>query len=89
MYAKDHVISATDLARLAKIQIDEFPELYAIYTEEEYTWNSIVQSNRNPILGKRGVDGLKTGHLNASGYGLVASAETRWQTTHDRHQWSC
>ena len=75
LYAENHVISAIDLARLAKIQIDEFPELYAIYTEEEYTWNGIRQTNRNPILGKRGVDGLKTGHLSVSGYGLVASAE--------------
>lgn len=75
LYAEGHVISAIDLAKLARIQIDEFPELYSIYTEEEYTWNTIQQSNRNPILGKRGVDGLKTGHLNASGYGLVASAE--------------
>ena len=75
LYHKDHVISAIDLAKLAKIQIDDFPEMYAIYTEEDYTWNNIKQSNRNPILGKRGVDGLKTGHLSASGYGLVASAE--------------
>ena len=75
LYADGHVISAIDLARLAKIQIDDFPELYSIYTEEEYTWNDIRQTNRNPILGKRGVDGLKTGHLEASGYGLVASAE--------------
>lgn len=75
LYAEGHVISAIDLARLAKIQIEEFPELYAIYTEEEYAWNGIRQSNRNPLLGKRGVDGLKTGHLSASGYGLVASAE--------------
>ena len=75
LYHKDHVISAVDLAKLAKIQIDEFPDMYAIYTEEEYMWNGIRQRNRNPILGKRGVDGLKTGHLSASGYGLVASAE--------------
>ena len=75
LYAEGHVISAIDLARLARIQIEEFPELYSIYTEEDFTWNTIEQSNRNPILGKRGVDGLKTGHLSASGYGLVASAE--------------
>ena len=75
LYHPEHVISAVDLAKLAKIQIDDFPELYAIYTEEKYTWNNISQTNRNPILGKRGVDGLKTGHLSASGYGLIASAE--------------
>ena len=75
LYHPEHVISAVDLAKLAKIQIDDFPELYAIYTEGKYTWNNISQTNRNPILGKRGVDGLKTGHLSASGYGLIASAE--------------
>lgn len=75
LHHPDHVISAIDLAKLAKIQIDEFPDMYAVYTEEEYQWNNIRQSNRNPILGKRGVDGLKTGHLAISGYGLVASGE--------------
>jgi len=70
-----HRISALDLARLAKIQIDQFPDMYAYYNEEAYEWRGIRQPNRNPLLGKNGVDGLKTGHLGISGYGLTASAE--------------
>lgn len=73
--APDHRISAADLARLAQLEIKNFPEFYAYYAEEEMTWNGIRQINRNPLLGKMdGVDGLKTGHLSVSGYGLTASA---------------
>ncbi len=73
--AEGHEISAVDLARLARSTITDYPEYYALYAEEEMTWNDIRQANRNPLLGKMdGVDGLKTGHLESSGYGLVASA---------------
>lgn len=69
-----HRISAIDLARLAKFQIEQFPDLYAFYNEQSYEWNGISQRNRNPLLGKvDGVDGLKTGHLSASGYGVTIS----------------
>lgn len=71
----EHVISAADLARLAAIIISEFPDLYDIYAETELTYNGIRQYNRNPLIGVfQGADGLKTGHTQASGYGLVASA---------------
>ena len=74
LYSENHRISAADLARLARYQIRDFPEYYAFYTEESYEWRGISQPNRNPLLGKDGVDGLKTGHLEVSGYGLTASA---------------
>jgi D-alanyl-D-alanine carboxypeptidase (penicillin-binding protein 5/6) len=68
-------ISALDLARLGAIIIEEHPELYEIYAEREYTYNGIRQFNRNPLLGVfDGADGLKTGHTEESGYGLVGSA---------------
>ncbi len=71
-----HHISAIDLARLARHTISEFPEFYPLYAEPEYEWRGISQPNRNPLLGRmQGADGLKTGHLEASGYGLAASAE--------------
>ncbi|MDJ0921925.1 MAG: D-alanyl-D-alanine carboxypeptidase family protein [Henriciella sp.] len=71
-----HRISAIDLARLAQIDIAKFPEYYSYYAEREMTWNGITQANRNPLLGaSQGVDGLKTGHLSVSGYGLTASAQ--------------
>jgi len=74
--ADDHRISAIDLAKLAQIQIEQFPDYYAFYNERSYEWRGISQPNRNPLLGRfDGVDGLKTGHLEISGYGLTASAD--------------
>lgn len=74
LYAEDHRISAIDLARLARQQITEFPAYYELYAETDYEWRDISQPNRNPLLGRMAaVDGLKTGHLEASGYGLTAS----------------
>ena len=75
LYVEDHVISAMDLARLARMTINDFPEFYSLYSETDFTWNGIKQPNRNPLLGEvEGADGLKTGHLDISGYGLVGSA---------------
>ncbi|MEP1230587.1 MAG: D-alanyl-D-alanine carboxypeptidase family protein [Litorimonas sp.] len=72
----EHNISAIDLAKLAKAQIKTHPEYYSLYNERNFTWNGISQGNRNPLLGKfTGADGLKTGHTEVSGYGLVGSAE--------------
>lgn len=71
-----HEISAIDLARLARQTIMDFPEFYSFYAEQSYEWRGISQPNRNPLLGRvEGADGLKTGHLEVSGYGLTASAE--------------
>lgn len=54
----------------------DYPEFYPIYAEGAFTWNGITQSNRNPLLGRfTGADGMKTGHTESSGYGLVASAK--------------
>ncbi|WP_417496017.1 D-alanyl-D-alanine carboxypeptidase family protein [Maricaulis sp.] len=72
----DHNISALDLARLARILIADHPEYYGIWAEREFTYNGIRQYNRNPLLGNfAGADGLKTGHTEAAGYGLAATAE--------------
>ena len=69
-----HVISAVDLAKLAKMTIDKYPQYYAWYSLPSYTWRDYTQANRNPLLEVAGADGLKTGHLESSGYGLTASA---------------
>ena len=70
-----HLVSSDDLARLAKLIIDDYPEFYDWYSQAEYTWGEYTQANRNPLLGTmQGADGLKTGHLDVSGYGLTASA---------------
>ncbi len=71
----DHYTTARDLATLAAATIRDFPEFYHYYAEEVFTYNGIKQFNRNPLLNKGvGADGLKTGHTEAAGYGLVASA---------------
>ncbi len=70
----DQRISAADLARLAAIIIRDHRELYELFAEREFTYNGIRQFNRNPLLSvMEEVDGLKTGHTEESGYGLVAS----------------
>ena len=72
----NHVMSARDLAHLAKLLVTDYAEYYSLFSERSFTWNGITQSNRNPLLfANMGADGLKTGHTNDSGYGLVASAE--------------
>jgi serine-type D-Ala-D-Ala carboxypeptidase (penicillin-binding protein 5/6) len=77
----DHVTTARDLAMLALFLIREYPEFYSLYSEREFTYGKsldgkpITQGNRNPLLYKAvGADGLKTGHTEASGFGLTASA---------------
>ncbi len=73
----NHKMSAKDLARLAQVLINEFPEYYPIYSEKSFTHNGIKQGNRNPLLySMKGADGLKTGHTEVSGYGLTASAKS-------------
>lgn len=73
---EEHVMTAYDLALLARHLIMEFPEFYPIFKERDFTWNGIRQGNRNPGLYlDPSVDGLKTGHTEAAGYGLTASAK--------------
>jgi D-alanyl-D-alanine carboxypeptidase (penicillin-binding protein 5/6) len=73
----NHYSTARDLATLAERLIVDFPEYYHFFGELEYTYNNIKQGNRNPLLyhAGSGVDGLKTGHTDAGGYGLTASAQ--------------
>jgi D-alanyl-D-alanine carboxypeptidase (penicillin-binding protein 5/6) len=71
----EHYTSARDLAILAKAIIS-FPNEYALYSEHEFIFNNIRQSNRNGLLwSDPSVDGLKTGHTAEAGYCLVTSAK--------------
>ncbi|MCR9213582.1 MAG: D-alanyl-D-alanine carboxypeptidase [Proteobacteria bacterium] len=72
----EHRMTARELAMLAAHIIESFPDYYPIFSEKEFTFSDIKQGNRNPLLYKNnGADGLKTGHTEESGYGLVGSAE--------------
>ena len=74
----NHRMSMHDLAVLASRLITDFPEYYGYFALEEYDFDGRSPSNRfnrNPVLGlDMGADGLKTGHTEEAGYGLVGSA---------------
>lgn len=70
-----HVISAKDIASLARYLIQKFPKILEIESMKEFTYNNIWQPNRNPLLGSfPGADGLKTGWTDEAGYCLVGTA---------------
>ncbi len=76
MPADNHYTTARDLAIIAEYTIKNYPELYKIYAEDEFTFSGITQANRNPLLGdSEGNDGLKTGYTSKAGYGYVGSSE--------------
>lgn len=74
----EHRMTMHDLGILADRLIEDFPTFYQIFAEETFPFDGRVPSNsnnRNPILGMGlGADGLKTGHTQEAGYGLVGSA---------------
>lgn len=78
--ADGHYTTAYDLSLLARALINDFPEHYSIYAEREFAYGApgeevITQSNRNRLLFRdKSVDGIKTGHTEAAGFCLVASA---------------
>ncbi|MBS0235873.1 MAG: D-alanyl-D-alanine carboxypeptidase [Proteobacteria bacterium] len=75
----NHYSTARDLLLLSARIIGDFPQYYPYLTKKEFSYNGITQGNRNLLLGIGGVDGLKTGHTEAGGYGIVISAERNGQ----------
>ncbi|NIF92905.1 D-alanyl-D-alanine carboxypeptidase [Burkholderia sp. Ax-1720] len=71
-----HYTTAGDLAKLSARLIRDFPDYYNIFSVKEFSYNNIRQPNRNRLLWiDPTVDGLKTGHTQAAGYCLIASAK--------------
>ncbi|EDM71506.1 Serine-type D-Ala-D-Ala carboxypeptidase [Roseobacter sp. AzwK-3b] len=77
--AAGHRMSMRDLALLSRHIIEDFPEFYPMFAETKFEFDGRAPQNtrnRNPILGLGiGADGLKTGHTQEAGYGLVGSAK--------------
>lgn len=70
----NHYSTARDLSILGRALIHDFPDQYKYYSEKDFTYHGIKQGNRNPLLYLNiGGDGIKTGHTEAAGYGLVGS----------------
>ncbi|MFT7468376.1 MAG: D-alanyl-D-alanine carboxypeptidase (penicillin-binding protein 5/6), partial [Candidatus Pseudothioglobus sp.] len=74
--SEEHYTTANDLALLTVSLIRDHPSHYGLYSEKYFTYNDIRQPNRNTLLWRdKSVDGVKTGHTEAAGYCLVASAK--------------
>jgi D-alanyl-D-alanine carboxypeptidase (penicillin-binding protein 5/6) len=75
--AEGHVMTARELAILARFLIYAYPEYYHFFGQRDFTFNKHTFNNRNPLIfaADLGVDGLKTGFIEEAGYGLVASAK--------------
>jgi D-alanyl-D-alanine carboxypeptidase (penicillin-binding protein 5/6) len=72
---EQHYMTARDIARLAALTIEQYPEYYKWYSQKEFTFNDITQYNRNKLLWQDdSVDGIKTGHTESAGYCLATSA---------------
>ncbi|HUJ47714.1 MAG TPA: D-alanyl-D-alanine carboxypeptidase family protein [Rhizomicrobium sp.] len=70
------LMSALDLAKLARHLIVDYPQYYPYFGEHTFSWSNITQNNRDTVLSKLpGADGLKTGHTDAAGYGITVSAK--------------
>ncbi len=74
-------MSARDIAVLARRLIADFPEYYRYDAEKSFKFNNIEQENRNTLVQKGIADGLKTGHTDDGGYGMVVSAQRQGRRT--------
>jgi len=70
----EQYMSCRDIATLARRIIRDFPDYYHYDSEKTFKYNNIEQGNRNPMVQKGTADGLKTGHTDAGGFGLVVSS---------------
>jgi D-alanyl-D-alanine carboxypeptidase (penicillin-binding protein 5/6) len=76
LHHPEHLMSARELALLARHIIKTYPEQYAVYGQKEFNYRKHRFINRNPLLFQSaGVDGLKTGYTKEAGFGIVASAK--------------
>ena len=72
----EHYTSASDMALLAAAILRDYPQYYSLFSLRHYTFNNVIQANRNRLLWLDPyVDGMKTGHAESAGYCLVASAQ--------------
>lgn len=70
----EHYMTAYDLAIITSHLLSDFRDYYHYFSEKSFTYNGIKQYNRNTLVGKQGeIDGLKTGHTEDGGYGIVIS----------------
>ncbi|MGE0024439.1 MAG: D-alanyl-D-alanine carboxypeptidase family protein [Hyphomicrobium sp.] len=75
LHDPEHLMTARELALLARYIIKTYPEHYKIFGQREFAYRKHKFYNRNPLLSADiGVDGMKTGHTSQAGYGMVVSS---------------
>jgi len=68
--------TARDLATLARALYRDFPDHYHYFATREFVYHGAVHANHNHLMNSfQGMDGIKTGYINASGFNLAASAK--------------
>ncbi|MBO6930935.1 MAG: D-alanyl-D-alanine carboxypeptidase [Roseibium sp.] len=68
--------SARDMATLGRAIQERFPQYYGYFKTRSYKYNGRTYGNHNRLLGRvKGVDGIKTGYIRASGFNLVTSVK--------------
>ncbi|MBP6878854.1 MAG: D-alanyl-D-alanine carboxypeptidase [Phenylobacterium sp.] len=69
------VSTARDIAILSRAVMRDYPQYYKLFSQQSFTFRGVTMRNHNGLLGRMpGVDGLKTGYTNASGYNIAVSA---------------
>ena len=75
LYHADHLMTARELATLARFIMHEYPGQFAIFSQKEFNYRKHRFINRNPLLFLDiGSDGMKTGYISQAGYGMVGTA---------------
>ncbi len=73
---REQVTTAREMALLALAMQDRFPKLYPYFSTRSFSWKGVTIGNHNRLLGSvEGVDGIKTGYTNASGFNLVSNVK--------------
>ncbi|WP_309390344.1 SPOR domain-containing protein [Chelatococcus sambhunathii] len=73
----EHITTARDLVTLGRAIQDRFPRYYGYFGTRVFAWGRQRIGNHNRLLGRvEGVDGIKTGYTNASGFNLLTSVKS-------------
>jgi len=76
LHHKSQVSTARDQAKLARYLLKRYPHHYHYFSTQTFNYNGKSYGNHNRLLKSyKGMDGFKTGYINASGFNLVASAK--------------
>lgn len=76
LYHPDHLMTVRELAVLARHIIKEYPEYFPLFAQREFLYRRHKFANRNPMLfADPNVDGMKTGYIKQSGYGIVVTSK--------------